>query len=180
MSFRGCDIPGVCIGLLAVACGGSSTRNPMTVMDPSDGGAANAGIGGTGARPGTAGSTSSGGAATRDPVDDAVECGSGPLIKCSRHSECSSDEACLCRPGNEASCVPANCRSNADCPEGACLETITGVGCPATAFVVGLYCTTNKDTCDGNAPSSGTCASDQVCRYNLDEEAYVCHPRCAG
>ena len=44
------------------------------------------------------------------------------------------------------------------------MQTITGIGCVASEFVVGLYCTTSKDTCDGRSPCGGTCEADRVCR----------------
>ena len=75
------------------------------------------------------------------PDDDSIGCGVGPKVMCSRHTDCADDEACLCSAGNESDCVPANSRTDADCSDGACVQTITGVGCVVSSFVVSKYCT---------------------------------------
>lgn len=179
MSFRSLAVLLLGVGVLTAACGRSS-RNRTRATETGEGGEPNVGADNAGARSSVSGSASSGGVAGQASVGDAVECGSGPLVKCTRHSQCGSNEACLCTPGNDAHCVPANCRTDDDCSDGVCVQTITGVGCVPSEFVVGLYCTTSKDTCDGRSPSGGTCEADKVCRYSLDEGAYLCHPRCAG
>jgi hypothetical protein len=161
------------VPIVACACGGSSTRKPSDRL-PTDGGeAAAAGS----ASAGTGGLTGGGGAGGQEPPDDEVACGSGPRIECSSHSACGADMACLCRPGNETSCVPANCRTDEDCLGQACRETTTGT-CPASSLVVGMYCTTTSDECDPRSPATDGCANLEACRYSLDRGAYVCHPLC--
>jgi len=96
----------------AAACGGESTANPR-----GGGGAVNAGgtanvggeptVGGQGLGAGAAEPDVSG-AGGSGPPDEPLGCGSGPKIKCNRHSDCADDEACLCSPGNESHCVPCS------------------------------------------------------------------------
>lgn len=159
------------------ACGGSTTKSPSAGGNVNGGNTTALG-GGAGDQVG--GSSAAG--SSQDPVGPPLGCvPGGPHFECSRHSDCGNGKACLCRPdSNESRCVPADCRADADCPDGgACLETITG-SCPASSTVVGMYCTTPMDSCDGRSPAKGLCGPDAACRYDLVATAYTCYPLCGG
>jgi hypothetical protein len=109
------------------------------------------------------------------------ECGTGAGMKCRASSDCAANESCICRPdGGYSSCVPADCRTDADCGAGACLETLErqagDLSCASSR--VGLHCSSAGDEC---TPGAGSCdnAPDRACIFDTDSKRFACAPLCS-
>ncbi|HEY4102369.1 MAG TPA: hypothetical protein VGM44_00695 [Polyangiaceae bacterium] len=182
--------PGLKVGGAAGAAVGIGVCEPPTTMDPSglvhcanglthraeanacsspgadagagnEGGAANEG--GASARSsagGTAGAVSEGGAAGA-----AGELG-GLYAPCARDQDCAASFLCVCGLGSlpEGSCVPASCRTDADCGDGSwcALGAVNRRGDP------GFSCSHSYDECESNsdcgAPTYFTCVIENGTR----------------
>lgn len=77
---------------------------------------------------------------------------------CLNDDDCGASGVCLCG-SSIGRCVPATCRTNADCVDGAsCLSWSRPCGSQQTRF----DCTTDEDTChhDGHCPDGTTCSAE--------------------
>lgn len=66
---------------------------------------------------------------------------------CADDGDCEANEICLCagvRSTETARCIPALCRSNADCPSGECSLSLYEDGCGPRPL---LACRSSADTC---------------------------------
>jgi hypothetical protein len=104
----------------------------------------------------------------------------GKKIECERDTDCKSGQACLCRPtGHYSQCVAAGCRTDADCPDGACIETLQrradDLACATVQ--VALHCTSKGDEC---RPGPGACANleTKTCIFDPDGRHFVCADLC--
>lgn len=69
---------------------------------------------------------------------------------CTSDEDCRSDELCHCgREGSGNTCVPAGCRTNADCDGKLCVLSQDACG------VHGYYCETEEDRCVAGAAETG-------------------------
>jgi len=96
---------------------------------------------------------------------------------CMSDAECPSGRACACATdGNR--CVPANCRSDADCGGRGCSPSEART-CNSHEGIVGYYCHTPKDSCTDSNDCGGA-TSD--CEYSPEEGRWTCvdHGRCVG
>lgn len=99
------------------------------------------------------------------------------VYPCTTDDECGPGGACVCplRGPTDfelglayqrvAACMPANCRTDADCPGTRCAVSVGGC-----YDVEGLYCHTPEDECEGHAdcPGGGRCA------YSTDMGRWIC------
>ncbi len=96
------------------------------------------------------------------PCDDLGLC--DPLFSCHVDEDCGPNMACVCelswdddhdpRPIDRiTSCVPANCRSDADCAFGMRCALDSECG-----YATGLYCHTPEDGCEGDADCPARCS----------------------
>lgn len=88
---------------------------------------------------------------TGDPV-------CGCIYACSTDADCAEGEACvppevLEDPDAVPTCVPAGCRTGADCDRGECGLSEHQNGC---ATLVGLSCRSRDDTCHGDEECDGS------------------------
>ena len=102
----------------------------------------------------------------------ATEAG-GDSAECAADADCGSTIACACAAGfsfdegggyhsflTAGTCLPADCRTGADCPSGEC-----GVAwdcCGQGGAAVGLYCRSDADACR----SSEDCGGGSVCTWS--------------
>lgn len=110
-----------------------------------------------------------------------AECEAGPGMKCRTSTDCAADESCLCRPeGGYSTCVPADCRTDADCGSGACLETLersaSDLSCSTSR--VALRCSSVGDEC---TPGEVSCSDgqDRACIFDTDSKRFACAPLCS-
>jgi hypothetical protein len=110
--------------------------------------------------------------------------------QCATDQDCPSGDVCSCKgntfgyahvsAGN--SCVPANCRSDADCgPAGRCAPTVDS-SCGTFYGVRGYYCHSCNDTCTQDSDCAARDASPAgYCAYDLTVGHWVCsYGFCAG
>ena len=124
-----------------------SFRNPHVPIETRPGGQAGAPAAGNPGLP----PCSSDAECARDGATGRCENVRGSLMctfdQCSSHDQCALGQACHC-DGNARSdasaCLPANCRTDADCASGYCSPSRSL--CPEFG-VVGYYCRTCEDEC---------------------------------
>ncbi|MEE2787213.1 MAG: ferritin-like domain-containing protein [Myxococcota bacterium] len=91
---------------------------------------------------------------------------------CETDDDCGRGQVCLCANvrGASAQCVPAGCRTNADCDSGECAIQFIN-GCPGELVV---QCRTDRDTCrtDADCPD-GQCGFRQG-RFACEPPGPVC------
>lgn len=92
---------------------------------------------------------------------------------CASDSDCKQGEVCVCGDalgGNHHSqCVPAKCKSDAECGDRTCGLSVYFNGC---SEAVTLACHTDKDTCKTDAD----CTNGEDCALNADSGAWTCQP----
>jgi hypothetical protein len=97
---------------------------------------------------------------------------------CFSDSDCGDAGVCACRDPNKGAantCVPSNCRVDADCGPGVLCSPTLG-GCNSFTGVDGYYCHTPNDQC--SAPADCFTGS---CVYDLATARWVCGTLdCAG
>jgi hypothetical protein len=78
------------------------------------------------------------------------------ITPCATDAECADGEACVCQQAGTwaTRCMPAGCRTDADCGEFEC-----GVGVDACDHANGLWCRTAADACHGDAQCDGNYCS---------------------
>lgn len=90
-------------------------------------------------------------------------------VGCTTDADCAPNAACFCDVAGVLDggfCLPAECRSDADCPEGACgLDRSLGCGVARR-----LRCHTARDECDDRNP----CARGEECSYDEDDGRWRC------
>ncbi len=98
----------------------------------------------------------------------AMAAGPGPfcgcVVSCETDDDCGEGKACVCAGvAGRSSCVPADCRSNADCGDGLCRYAVHPGSCDGMPK---LACTAADDACvlDGDCPSG----IDTAACYPLD------------
>jgi hypothetical protein len=111
--------------------------------------------------------------------------------QCATDQDCMNGGVCICR-GNtfwgswghpsSNSCVPANCRSDADCGPGAWCAPTVNLACGRFYGVQGYYCHTCDDACtdDSDCPAHDTGPAG-YCAYDTTVGHWVCgYGFCAG
>jgi hypothetical protein len=84
---------------------------------------------------------------------------------CFSDTDCGPTDVCLCDAEDGNRCVPANCRTDADCAGGFCSPTYilscpNAPGCAASPPAVGgYYCHTADDECPGDSCRESECVS---------------------
>ena len=100
---------------------------------------------------------------------------------CNTDADCNKDELCLCPSGYavgadeerhfafQNECVPATCRTSADC---------NGKGCVASRScceeVQGFFCQTDRDECNTDAD----CPDDRNCAFDAKRSIWACGDSC--
>jgi len=108
------------------------------------------------------------------------QCKPGPGLECKDHADCQASQACICRPdGGYSNCVPADCRTDADCGGGSCVETLERAEKDLTCATarVSLHCSSAKDECK---PGAGSCGDspDHSCIFDTDTKRFMCASLC--
>jgi hypothetical protein len=92
---------------------------------------------------------------------------------CFTDDDCGASHVCLCAGGSSGAhiCVPANCRTNADCEGGQSCSVTRPETCSNLGGVAGYYCRTASDGCrsdaDCNASGAGFCVyQGQTARWD--------------
>lgn len=112
---------------------------------------------------------------------------SGDDADCATDADCDAGEACVCPAGfsfdagggyhsfgsfgSFGECLPAECRTGADCPSGEC--GLSWTCCGQGGDAVGLYCRSDADECHATAD----CDGGQVCQW--DGSRFSCSWSCA-
>ena len=101
-----------------------------------------------------------------------------PLCRCTydacmHDSDCGGGQLCVCHGsaltfGAGNTCLPGNCRVDADCGALACSPTPNPNGC---GVVGGYYCHTADDDCTNDSDCAGSLAA---CVYDTDGKHWVC------
>jgi hypothetical protein len=108
----------------------------------------------------------------------AVPCPDGPSAndECATDAECGAGFACACGGpqgfGFVNLCVPAECRSSADCGGGACLLSLGSKPGACCAYGnLGLFCERSASTCrsGGDCPGNGI-----ACMYAAGNDRFEC------
>lgn len=91
---------------------------------------------------------------------------------CARDEDCGAQKACACDPSEGNACVPANCRTDADCGGRGCSPTAAEM-CGNMGGVAGFYCRTEDDECVSNED----CTSDGsgLCVYDANAAHWKCN-----
>lgn len=91
---------------------------------------------------------------------------------CSSDADCSADAACLCASGigdeeviNTTECMPANCRTDADCDGFEC-----GLSPDFCFGAEGLFCRSAADEC----VAQSDCPPGKHCSFETDVQRWVC------
>jgi hypothetical protein len=116
----------------------------------------------------------------------AVDCqGAGGSAECSSDSDCGLGKACVCGGlsglGIANRCIPAECRTGADCVDAPCLLSLGSAPDDCCLFGnAGLFCGRKDSTClDGeDCPGNG-----QACMYKASSDRFECQPltcQCGG
>jgi hypothetical protein len=98
----------------------------------------------------------------------------GCVYPCLNDAECGAGQACMCpeleKPGQPAAatCAPAECKVNADCPSGECGATVHFNGCN---HEMSLHCRGEGDQCRSDA----TCSCAALSRDG-GEASFQCTP----
>lgn len=93
---------------------------------------------------------------------------------CMHDTDCPTGQTCACHGsayvgGDGNSCVPGNCRVDADCGAGGyCSPSFSLMGCGGLA---GYYCHTPKDACINDSDCG---ANDNVCVYDAAAGYWEC------
>lgn len=85
-------------------------------------------------------------------------CVDGLCRQCRDASQCKKIDACLTCQANECVREPGCCKSDADCPEGRCIDGRCGIP----------QCTVNSDCPDGERCVNGRCTTQTGCRADSD------------
>lgn len=101
---------------------------------------------------------------------------------CTHDDDCGQGSACACavtwsegHPNeggpiySENACVPANCRSDADCGGTTC-----GVSIDGCRLTDGFYCHTPEDECTGHAECAALNMGIDRCAYATDQGRWTC------
>ncbi len=104
-------------------------------------------------------------------VTDGLQMQCGCAATCVEDGDCAVDEACFCAATTivrtlRPRCVPATCRSAADCGGRHC-----GVVLNACGAVEGLACRTDDDACEGADDCTGACGPEMPCACRYDDDA---------
>jgi hypothetical protein len=102
---------------------------------------------------------------------------------CGEDTDCDASEACVCPAGftfdagggyhsfgSFGECLPAECRTGADCPSGEC--GVSWTCCGQGGDAVGLYCRSDADECSATAD----CDGGRVCQW--DGSRFSCFGSC--
>jgi hypothetical protein len=117
-------------------------------------------------------------------VETCEDCCTCTFDACSADSDCPSAQTCACHGsaytgGVGNTCVPGNCRVDADCGVNGYCSPSPAMGCFGVA---GYYCHTAKDQCesDSDCPPADGGASSPVCAYSTTNGTWACqyNPDC--
>jgi hypothetical protein len=101
----------------------------------------------------------------------------GPGTACTTDERCPSGQLCYCNPENTPGiCTVADCRVDADCAPGECMQTgaITGTDCSTRSFE--YHCQRTKDEC-----TFGTdCPTPKECLFQRTVGHRVCQESSCG
>jgi hypothetical protein len=117
----------------------------------------------------------SGEACTEDLVGDGCTC----ITPCTSDDDCDPGELCLCPFGGVTGvgsfhsvrhCIPAGCRTDADCAPYRC-----GIEIGECGGLAGAYCHTALDECEGPEQcGDGTELEPPRCDYDVESARWIC------
>jgi hypothetical protein len=131
-----------------------------------------------GATASDAGAPSNGGTGCRSDADCTEgkngRCGNGQGIayictydQCSVDSDCTGGTVCNCNPTYGNACIPANCKTDADCGTGFTCAATYDTTCGAYDGIAGYYCHSAKDDCQSTCDCSN-------CSWGGTEGKWIC------
>jgi hypothetical protein len=108
----------------------------------------------------------------------AVDCKAGTLAsaECISDSDCGAGKACVCSGlpafGAFNRCLPAECRTSAECVDAPCLLSLGGTEDDCCTFGnAGLFCGRSGSTCRGGEDCWG---NGQACIYRASNDRFEC------